>query len=196
MPQPESMISTMAFQRSNPVLNVSQDDLFWEAVQRRDRAFDGQFFFGVLTTGVYCLPSCACRLPLRKNVRFFFDRDAAERGGLRPCLRCRPDDPLPTRIQNICERIRSSPTDPWPLDDLAAQAGLSRFHFQRVFKASVGLTPRQFVEASRLNSLKGNLRSRPSVTDAIYESGFGSSSRVYKRVDTRLGMTPSQYREG
>jgi AraC family transcriptional regulator of adaptative response/methylated-DNA-[protein]-cysteine methyltransferase len=174
----------------------AQDDLFWEADQRRDRAFDGHFFFGVLTTGVYCLPSCACRLPLRKNVRFFLDRDAAERAGLRPCLRCHPVDPIATRIQNICDRIRVCPGDPWPLADLAAQAGLSRFHFQRVFTAAVGLTPRQFVEASRLNSLKGNLRSRPSVTDAIYESGFGSSSRVYERIDTRLGMTPSQYREG
>ena len=100
------------------------------------------------------------------------------------------------RIRKVCDFIRSHPDEQLQLTELAAQANLSRFHFQRSFKAVVGLTPRQFVEANRLEKLKGHLRTRPSVTDAIYEAGFGSSSRVYERVDTRLGMTPAQYRGG
>jgi AraC family transcriptional regulator of adaptative response/methylated-DNA-[protein]-cysteine methyltransferase len=104
-------------------------------------------------------------------------------------------DPDTSRIRKVCDFIRSHPDDPLTLHDLAAKTGLSSFHFQRSFKAIVGVTPRQFVEACRLERLKGQLRSQTSVTDAIYEAGFGSSSRVYERVDTRLGMTPAQYRE-
>src|SRR5690348_12136166 len=100
------------------------------------------------------------------------------------------------RIRRVCDYIRAHPEEQLQLADLAARASLSAFHFQRSFKAVVGLTPRQFVEASRLENLKGHLRDRSSVTDAIYDAGFGSSSRVYERVDTRLGMTPAQYRAG
>ena len=100
------------------------------------------------------------------------------------------------RIRGVCDFIRAHPGDRLPLDALAARAGLSRFHFQRSFKAAMGVTPRQFIEASRLQKLKTGLRARPSVTDAIYDAGFGSSSRVYERADTRLGMTPAQYRQG
>lgn len=120
------------------------------------------------------------------------------------------DKALEQRIRGVCGYIRSHPDEQLRLADLAARANLSAFHFQRSFKAVVGLTPRQFVEASRLEKLKGHLRAvpsqspllsyrraaRPSVTDAIYDAGFGSSSRVYERVDTRLGMTPAQYRGG
>jgi AraC family transcriptional regulator, regulatory protein of adaptative response / methylated-DNA-[protein]-cysteine methyltransferase len=175
------------------------EDLYWEALQKRDRAWDGKFYFGVLTTGVYCRPSCACRPPLRKNVRFFLNPADAERAGFRACLRCRPLDTEPAdaqRIRSICEYIRSHQDSPLRLTDLATRAELSPSHFQRSFKAVVGVTPRQFVEACRLETLKGQLRDGPSVTDAIYEAGFGSSSRVYERVDTRLGMTPAQYRGG
>ncbi len=182
---------------------ILDETRFWQAVQDRDRSFDGQFVFGVLTTGVYCRPSCACRLPLRVNVRFFLEPADAERAGLRPCLRCRPlatrgVDPDTERIRASCEYIRANfDSEELPLALLAAQAGLSTFHYQRCFKAVMGVTPRQFVEACRLDSLKGNLREkRHSVTAAIYESGFGSGSRVYERVDTRLGMTPATYRAG
>jgi AraC family transcriptional regulator of adaptative response/methylated-DNA-[protein]-cysteine methyltransferase len=180
---------------------MHQEATFWNAVQERDRSWDGKFFFGVMTTGVYCRPSCGCRTPLRKNVRFFFSPADAEAAGLRPCERCRPLaavglDPETSRIQEICGYIESHAQDSLPLHHLASRAGLSPFHFQRCFKAVVGVTPRQFVEARRLEIFKANLRSQPSVTAAIYEAGFGSGSRVYERVDTRLGMTPSTYREG
>jgi AraC family transcriptional regulator of adaptative response/methylated-DNA-[protein]-cysteine methyltransferase len=113
-------------------------------------------------------------------------------------LRCRPSavaaDPALTRIQEICDYIRSHAQEPLSLTMLAERAGLSRFHFQRAFKKTVGLSPKQFVDAHRLQSFRQELRKQPSVTDAIYEAGFGSSSRVYERVDTRLGMTPAEYR--
>ena len=178
--------------------NLAQDELFWQAVKTRDRSFDGKFYFAVASTGVYCRPSCAGRLPLKKNVRFFVTREEAERAGFRACLRCRPSavaaDPALTRIQEICDYIRSHAQEPLSLTMLAERAGLSRFHFQRAFKKTVGLSPKQFVDAHRLQSFRQELRKQPSVTDAIYEAGFGSSSRVYERVDTRLGMTPAEYR--
>ncbi len=181
---------------------IEDEELYWSAVRNRDRAWDGKFFFGVMTTGVYCRPSCACRQPLRKNVRFFLEPEDAEKAGLRPCLRCRPlatrgVDPDIDRIRKTCDYVRANLDTELPLGLLADKAGLSPFHFQRSFKAVMGVTPRQFVEACRLESLKGNLRNpRHTVTDAIYESGFGSGSRVYERVDTRLGMTPATYRSG
>jgi AraC family transcriptional regulator of adaptative response/methylated-DNA-[protein]-cysteine methyltransferase len=180
---------------------IQQETLYWNAVLERDRSWDGKFFFGVMTTSVFCRPSCGGRTPLRKNVRFFLSAADAQTAGLRACERCHPlasvgFDPDTDRIRKICDYIEAHAIDPLPLEHLANQAGLSPFHFQRTFKAVVGLTPRQFVEARRLEMLKENLRSQPSVTAAIYEAGFGSGSRVYERVDTRLGMTPVSYREG
>jgi AraC family transcriptional regulator of adaptative response/methylated-DNA-[protein]-cysteine methyltransferase len=190
MPKPE-LISTEQ--------NLAQEELFWQAVKDRDRSFNGEFYFAVATTGVYCRPSCACRLPLRKNVLFFPSREDAERAGFRACLRCRPDDlgvadPALVRIQEVCSYIRAHAQDSLSLATLAERAGLSRFHFLRAFKKIIGLTPKQFIEAHRLQSFRGELRKQSSVTDAIYEAGFGSSSRIYERVDTRLGMTPAEYR--
>ena len=173
----------------------------WTSVQQRDRAQDGKFFFGVLTTGVYCRPSCPARQPLRKNVRFYENPQDAERDGLRPCLRCRPlatigEDPNTQRIREVCRYIESHSDQELRLADLARMANLSPFHFQRSFKAIAGVTPRQYVEASRLKKFKGKLRKSRDVTEALYDAGYGSSSRVYERADTRLGMTPNQYRQG
>jgi AraC family transcriptional regulator, regulatory protein of adaptative response / methylated-DNA-[protein]-cysteine methyltransferase len=172
----------------------------WEAVQNRDRSQDGRFYFGVVTTGVYCRPSCAARQPLRKNVRFFATPAEAEREGLRACLRCRPlelDAPS-QKMSQLCDYIRRNceSGEPLTLEALARQAGLSPSHLQRTFRAVVGVTPRQFVESCRFAALKRELRTEASVTDAIYEAGFGSSSRVYERADTRLGMTPREYGAG
>ena len=177
----------------------------WDAVTRRDPASDGQFFLGVLTTGIYCRPSCPARHPLRKNVRFYQDPAEAERDGLRPCLRCRPlaavsRNPNAERVRKICRYIEAHATQSdaaaLSLESLAERAGLSRFHFQRSFQAIVGVTPRQYVEACRLNQFKTSLRQAPDVTAAIYDAGYGSSSRVYERSDAQLGMTPKQYRDG
>jgi AraC family transcriptional regulator of adaptative response/methylated-DNA-[protein]-cysteine methyltransferase len=175
----------------------------WEAVLAKDTAQDGRFYFGVLTTGVYCRPSCPARKPLRKNVRFYETPEAAERDGLRPCRRCRPADarasaPNGARIQQLCDYIRGHIDDAHALtlENLSRQAGLSPSHLQRTFKSIAGVSPKEFVVACRLEKFKNQLREGGSVTNAIYDAGFGSSSRVYERVDSRLGMTPSEYRAG
>ena len=181
------------------MLNVN---LCWQAVVARDSEQDGEFIFGVLTTGVFCRPSCAARRPLRENVRFYETPSEAEKDGLRACLRCRPlaaigRDPNADRIREVCRYIESNSADAHlKLTDLAARAGLSPFHFQRSFKALTGVSPKHYVEAVRLKTLKSSLKNSKDVTEAVYDAGYGSSSRVYERADTRLGMTPRQYREG
>jgi AraC family transcriptional regulator of adaptative response/methylated-DNA-[protein]-cysteine methyltransferase len=179
---------------------LDQDEC-WKAVQNRDATRDCSFLYGVLTTGVYCRPACPSRKPLRKNVRFYESSTEAERDGLRPCLRCRPlsvpgPDPAAERIREVCRYIEGRSDEPLKLEGLATQAGMSPWHFQRTFKAVVGLSPKQYLDAARLRKLKKGLRDSGDVTEAIYGAGYGSSSRVYERADTRLGMTPNQYRRG
>ena len=173
----------------------------WKAIEQRDASQDRAFVYGVMTTGVYCRPSCASRRPLKKNVRIYATPAEAERDGLRACLRCKPNadasrDAVDARIRKACELIAANADRPLSLKEIAAAAAMSPFHFQRSFKAAIGLTPKEFHEAERVRRLKSGLKSGGSVTEAIYDAGFGSSSRVYERADTRLGMTPLQYREG
>jgi AraC family transcriptional regulator of adaptative response/methylated-DNA-[protein]-cysteine methyltransferase len=179
----------------------NESEIRWNAVETRDASKDGTFVYGVVTTGVYCKPSCASRRALRKNVRFYATPADAERDGLRACRRCKPNvatskDAVDARIRTACELIVRNADQPLALKEIAAAVGMSAFHFQRSFKASVGLTPKEFHDAERVQKLKAGLKSGGSVTEAIYDAGFGSSSRVYERVDTRLGMTPLQYRHG
>ena len=172
----------------------------WDAVLRRDAAWDGRMVFGVLTTGIYCRPSCGSRRPLRRNVRFYAEPAQARRDGLRACKRCRPDEGagavLPAWVGPVCDYIRREcdSGEPLTLDALGERFGVSPTHLQRAFRAAVGVSPRRFAELCRLERLKGELRGGDSVTGAIYAAGFGSSSRVYERADSRLGMTPGEYR--
>jgi len=184
-----------------PELAVLDQDKCWEAVQNRDATRDGSFFYGVLTTRIYCRPSCPSRQPLRKNVRFYLLPADAARDGLRPCLRCRPvtpagEDPTVMRIRESCRYIETRSDETLGLEELAAQARMSASHFHRTFKAVVGLTPKQYLDAARLQKLKKNLKDSGDVIEAVYGAGYGSSSRIYERADTRLGMTPNQYRKG
>src|SRR5262245_44696067 len=184
----------------DPKENAMNESGRWAAVCARDRSQDGRFVYGVRTTGVYCRPSCAARRPLRENVRFYDSPAAAERAGLRACRRCRPlelvgDARRVARMREVCRYIEAHADERLGLDDLARRAAMSSSHFQRSFKALVGVSPKAYGEACRLARFKQELRSGKSVTDATYEAGFGSSSRVYERIDTRLGMTPRQYRE-
>jgi len=174
----------------------------WEAVVRRDPTLDGRFCFGVVTTGVFCRPSCPSRRPLRENVRFFPSTWAAERLGFRPCLRCRPTevavDARVAVVRQMCDYIQLNCEGRKPLSmaALVRRSGYSATHLKRMFEAMLGLSPRRFVEACRMDRLKHHLRATDSVTRAIYDAGFPSGSRVYERSDRKLGMTPRTYGSG
>jgi AraC family transcriptional regulator of adaptative response/methylated-DNA-[protein]-cysteine methyltransferase len=181
------------------------DEQCWDAVLRRDPSWDGRMVMGVLTTGVYCRPSCPARRPLRKNVRFYGTTEAARRDGLRACKRCHPDGEAPTVapwVAAACDHIRRECDggEPLTLEALGRRFGVSPAHLQRTFRAAVGVSPRQYAERCRMERLKSELRAvgkkGGSVTGAIYAAGFGSSSRVYERAPGNLGMTPGEYRAG
>jgi AraC family transcriptional regulator of adaptative response/methylated-DNA-[protein]-cysteine methyltransferase len=172
----------------------------WEAVAARDRAMDGVFFYAVLSTGIYCRPSCPSKRPRRENVVFFRVREAAEQAGFRACKRCKPDaihqvDPNAQLVEKVCRYIDTRPDDPVTLEALGRALGISPFHLQRTFKALTGITPRAYADSRRLNSLKAGLRAGHSVTRSLYDAGYGSSSRLYERGSSQLGMTPSRYRK-
>lgn len=179
---------------------ASTTDHRWTAVVERDATADGAFFYAVRSTGVVCRPGCASRTPKRANVAFFDTLEEAERAGYRRCKRCTPGEPsaderLAAQIVRACRRLEHEEPEP-TLDTLAAEAGLSRAHFQRAFKRVVGLTPKQYARTRRAERFRAGLGRAGSVTEAIYDAGFGSSSRAYEGVDAELGMTPSAYRKG
>ncbi len=172
----------------------------WAAVLARDPAAEGRFLYGVMTTGVYCRPTCPSRRPLRANVRFFVGAAAAEAAGLRPCKRCQPNaPPLAERqaesVAKACRLIAES-EEPPALDTLARAVGMSRFHFHRLFRAVTGVTPKAYAEAHRAGRVVSELDEGASVTEAIYSAGFGSNGRFYATSTSRLGMRPSDYHKG
>lgn len=177
------------------------DDDRWKAVLARDERFDGLFVTAVRTTGIYCRPSCPARHPLRGNVRFHANPAEAEAGGFRACRRCRPRDASTwdenlKRVERVCRSIEATLEERQSLRALAAVAGLSQHHFLRVFQRATGVTPADYADARRLERLKGHLRRKEDVTMAMYEVGYGSSSRLYERAPLALGMTPGAYRAG
>ena len=176
------------------------DEVRWQAVVGRDSRYDGSFVTGVLTTGIYCRPSCSARQPRRENVRFYDNPEAAERAGFRACLRCRPRElgrkPNGDRIQQACRHLEESAEDRVTLAALAREVGMSPHHLQRTFKRATGVSPRQYADSLRLKRLKKRLQGKESVTMALYEAGYGSSSRLYESSTQRLGMTPGAYRDG
>jgi len=178
----------------------ARDEERWRAVDGRDPAFDGAFVFAVRTTGVFCRPSCASRPAKRENVSFFSTVAEAQKAGYRACKRCRPDalgapDPQVQAVRRACERIESAEEAP-SLAELAASAGLSPHHFHRVFKAVAGVTPKAYAVATRARRAADKLRTAGTVTEAIYDAGFNSSSRFYETTDARLGMSPGALRRG
>ncbi|WP_019831989.1 bifunctional DNA-binding transcriptional regulator/O6-methylguanine-DNA methyltransferase Ada [Sphingomonas sp. PR090111-T3T-6A] len=174
-----------------------RDEERWAAVLRRDRAMDGRFVTGVLSTGIYCRPSCAARHPRRENVRFFADGAAAREAGLRPCLRCKPDEVARdaegvARAVALIERAEAPPT----LDEMAAEAGYAPHHFHRLFRKRTGVTPAAYARGVRARRMEQALRQEDRVTDAIYEAGYSGPGRFYEEAEGRLGMAPSAWREG
>lgn len=172
------------------------DKQAWAAVMRRDRAFDGQFVTGVLSTGIYCRPSCAARHPARANVRFFADGAQARAAGLRACKRCLPDDVArdEAAVRAAIDAIRSgdSPT----LDELGAITGYSPTHFSRLFKRATGLSPAAYARALREERARDALSGAERVTDAIYDSGYEAPSRFYAAMEGKMGMSPSAWKNG
>lgn len=176
------------------------DDPRWNAVVARDAARDGEFVFAVSSTGVYCRPSCAARRPRRENVQFFILPEHAEQAGYRACLRCRPKsfrgNTEADGVKAMCRFIEQHLDEPLTLDRLGKEFHQSPFHLQRRFKAVLGITPRAYADSCRLRMLKRNLQAGDTVTRAMYDAGYGSSSRLYERTASQLGMTPDKYRRG
>lgn len=175
-------------------------DKMWAAVVGNDARHDWQFVYAVTTTGIYCRPSCGARCPNRKNVEFYRSAADASNAGYRPCKRCRPNgdgigEQHAAMAEKACRAIEQSES-PLSLGELAIAAGSSPSHFQRVFKKTVGVTPKAYASAIRDRRVRDNLRNQLSVTDAIYESGFGSTGRFYATATEKLGMTPSTVKSG
>ncbi len=172
----------------------------WTALRTRDQRADGRFLYAVASTGVYCHPSCAARPARPEHVSFHADRASAERAGYRACKRCKPDQPPRAEreaalVGRACRAIEAAETAP-ALQQLAASAGLSPFHFHRLFRRVAGVTPKAYASAHRARRLQEGLQASGSVTEAIYDAGFNSSGRFYEAADGMLGMRPSAYRAG
>jgi AraC family transcriptional regulator of adaptative response/methylated-DNA-[protein]-cysteine methyltransferase len=214
MVQPRTLAYAFDIMTTNAILNLteasemarshqshSEDNqgLYWQAVQARDANQDGKFVFAVSSTGVYCRPSCAARRPRRENVTFFRKPDEAERAGYRACLRCRPKaagNGTTEMVKAMCRYIEQHLDEPLTLARLGSEFHQSPFHLQRTFKSVLGITPRAYADSCRMNQLKDNLRAGHSVTRSMYDAGYSSSSRLYERTASQLGMTPDKYRRG
>ena len=176
---------------------TGNEDEMWRAVENRDASFDEKFVVAVRTTGIYCRPSCPSRHPKRENVTFYPTPEGAEAAGYRACLRCKPkerDAPQLAWVKRACEYIRKNQEEKVTLDDLAAEVDVSAAHLQRIFKQVLGLTPRQYQEACRVERLKQRLKQGEPVTQAVYAVGYSSTSWLYKDAKAKLGMTPGAYR--
>jgi AraC family transcriptional regulator of adaptative response/methylated-DNA-[protein]-cysteine methyltransferase len=179
-----------------PVIEDSQ----WQAVVTRDSASDGKFVFAVSSTGVYCRPSCPARRPRRENVTFFRRPQEAESAGFRECMRCRPKalngNSRQAMIKSICRYIEQHLDEPITLAQLGAEFRQSPFHLQRTFKSVLGITPKQYADSCRMRGFRQNLKAGHSVTRAMHEAGYSSTSRLYSRTAAELGMEPGKYRRG
>jgi AraC family transcriptional regulator of adaptative response/methylated-DNA-[protein]-cysteine methyltransferase len=189
-----------ATRNPRPAADITLRDPRWQSVLARDAAADGAFFYSVSTTGVYCRPSCGARQPRPENVRFHASTEAAVAAGFRACRRCKPDQPgqqaqHAAMVAAACRLIEAA-EHPLSLDALAAQVGASSWHFHRVFKAVTGITPKAYGDAHRANRVRSELGRSDTVTDAIHDAGYASSSRFYERAAGVLGMTPSEFRAG
>ena len=192
------MVTTLERPHGTSVTTV--EDPRWASVVARDRTADGVFWYSVITTGIYCRPSCPSRTAKPKNVRLHDTLASAKATGFRPCKRCNPDglsieSENATIVARACRLIEQSEEEP-SLNDLSAAVDLSSSYFHRLFKATTGLTPKDYAVAHRAEKICQHLTSGQSVTEAIYDAGFNSSGRFYEKSTDMLGMTPTQYRTG
>lgn len=193
------MTSTLLKAKSPAPTSVAEDPR-WARIAARDKSADGHLWYSVLTTGVYCRPSCPSRLANPKNVQLHDSLGSAKATGFRPCKRCKPDSASADAenallVAKACRLIEESEEEP-SLEDLAKAVGRSAGHFHRTFKALTGVTPKEYAAAHRARKVRRGLASDPTVTEAIYNAGFGSSGRFYEKSTDILGMTPTKYRAG
>jgi AraC family transcriptional regulator of adaptative response/methylated-DNA-[protein]-cysteine methyltransferase len=193
------MTATLTTTPKSTPLSVAEDPR-WARIAARDKTADGLFWYSVVTTGVYCRPSCPSRIANPKNVQLYDSLESAKATGFRPCRRCNPDGPSidcenAALVAKACRLIEESEEEP-SLEQMADGAGLSPSYFHRLFKAATGLTPKAYAAARRAKKVRQGLASSHTVTEAIYGAGFNSSGRFYEKSTDMLGMTPSQYRAG
>jgi len=183
-----------------PTMKQKDESRQWQAVLERNSTEDGKFVFAVSSTGIYCRPSCPSKRPRRENVTFYRAAQEAEQAGYRACLRCRPrsisGNAQVEMVKAVCRYIEQHLDEPITLSRLGAEFRQSPFHLQRQFKGVLGVSPRAYADSCRLNQFKSQLRAGHSVTRAMYDAGYGSSSRLYERTASQLGMTPDKYRRG
>lgn len=184
----------------NPHSTYTSADGRWRAIIARDPRADGRFVYAVKTTGIFCRPSCSSKLPKRENVEYFGSGEEALAAGYRPCKKCRPTgktvkEEIEHKVVQACRIIERSRTIP-QLPDLAKEVGLSPFHFHRLFKQVVGVTPKQFATHHRAKRFRTSLQSSNSITEALFDAGYSSSSGAYNRSQDRLSMQPKEYRAG
>lgn len=169
----------------------------WQAVLERNALGDGQFYYGVRSTGIFCRPTCPSRRPSRKQIQFFFSLEAAHKEGFRPCKRCQPEQKVAThvaRIKKACQLIAENSDPPLSLTELGQRVGCSPYHLQRSFKQHLGLSPREYGQALRLERFKTQAQTDKPLVAALYDAGYGSSRALYQTSATQLGMTPATYR--
>src|SRR5689334_17457481 len=181
--------------KPTPILD---DEACYQAVLNRDRTQDGKFVTAVRTTGIYCRPSCPARTPKRENVEFYRTPAEAEAAGFRPCKRCSPNTQAfeADLAEQICRYVDANLDQRLSLDELGGVVVISPQHLQRIFKRAMGISPREYIAARRLDHLKTRLKAGDTVTEALYDAGFSSSSRLYENAPEKLGMTPADYRSG
>lgn len=195
-----SAILSFASDTPKQLQKMATKDVRWDLVLARDGASDGKFVYAVSSTGVYCRPSCPSKRPRREHVIFFHDPNEAERAGFRECLRCRPKslngNPRQAMIRAVCRYIEQHVDEPITLARLSAEFRQSPFHLQRTFKATLGITPKQYANSCRMRGFRQKLKAGQSVTRAMHEAGYSSTSRLYSLAASELGMEPAKYRRG
>lgn len=175
-------------------------DWQWQAVEAKDREFDGAFYFAVRTTGIFCRPSCPSKTAKRQNVSFFVTPAEAEKAGFRACLRCKPNaeyfpGPAAELVVKAFQILRSDEAEVPTIEELSQRLNVTSGHLQKTFKTTLGLTPKEIVDMMRIENFKTNVRGS-DVTTSLYDSGFGSSRSLYEKAGERLGMTPATYKKG
>src|ERR1041385_4815973 len=180
---------------------ITNNPEMWKAVVSSDASRGGSFVFAVRSTGIYCRPSCPARRPKPDQVKFFQVPEAAEQEGFRACKRCHPRrakvmDPQIELVRSLCHIIDEHDEEDVTLERLSSITGVSSHHLQRTFKELMGVTPRQYADQQRLKKFKANVKRGSSVTEAMYDAGYGSSRALYEKSSSQLGMTPATYGRG